>query len=138
MECHQRICVRTYCKRRELCALLRSSLGGRRVWGRGETRKAESLHSSPGATATLLISYTLIQKKIEKQNNEKEWQSCYDYTSPYGGVYDTPIIINATTCSNWHDFEFVILFYRFFCSSRAIVLPATRCCSLCLCICNIS
>ena len=33
--------------------------------------------------------------------------------SPYGGVYDTPIIINAATCPNWHDFEFVILFIDF-------------------------
>ena len=52
----------------ELCSGLCGSLDGRGVWGRMETCicMAESLPCSPETITTLLISYTLIQIKSEK------------------------------------------------------------------------
>ena len=55
---------------RELCSVLRGSLGGREVWGRMDTCicMAEPLCCSPETITTLLISYTPVQnKKVKKK-----------------------------------------------------------------------
>ena len=47
------------------------SLNGRGVWGRMDTCMcmAESLHCSPETVTTLLIGYTLVQKKMLKEHS---------------------------------------------------------------------
>ena len=52
-----------------------SSLDGRGVWGRMDTCicMAESLHSSPETTTTLLIFYIPVQNKSLKFEKEKNY-----------------------------------------------------------------
>ena len=56
---------------RELGSMFRSSLDGRRAWGRMDTcmRTAESLCCPPETITTLFISYTPMQNKKFKKKN---------------------------------------------------------------------
>ena len=56
---------------KDLHSMFRSSLDGRRAWGRMDTRMrtAESLCCPPETITTLFISYTLMQNKKFKEKN---------------------------------------------------------------------